>query len=85
MGPLLLNDISEETGGRLFRVDDVSEMGDIATKISAELRNEYVLGYKPDNDKHDGKWRKLKVRLVPPAGLPQLTVHARTGYYAPLQ
>ena len=85
MGPLLLNDISDETGGRLFRVDDVSEMGDIATKISAELRNEYVLGYKPDNDKHDGKWRKLKVRLVPPAGLPQLTVHARTGYYAPLQ
>lgn len=85
MGPLLLNDISEETGGRLFRVDDVSEMGDIATKISAELRNEYVLGYKPDNDKRDGKWRKLKVRLVPPAGLPQLTVHARTGYYAPLQ
>ncbi len=85
MGPLLLNDISEETGGRLFRVDDVSEMGDIATKISAELRNEYVIGYKPDNDKHDGKWRKLKVRLVPPAGLPQLTVHARTGYYAPLQ
>jgi len=85
MGPLLLNDISDETGGRLFRVDDVSEMGDIATKISAELRNEYVLGYKPENDKHDGKWRKLKVRLVPPAGLPQLTVHARTGYYAPLQ
>ena len=85
LGPLLLNDISDETGGRLFRVDDVAEMGDIATKISAELRNEYVIGYKPDNDKHDGKWRKLKVRLVPPAGLPQLTVHARTGYYAPLQ
>jgi len=85
MGPLLLNDISDETGGRLFRVDDVSEMGDIATKISAELRNEYVIGYTPDNDKHDGKWRKLKVKLVPPPGLPQLTVHARTGYYAPLQ
>ena len=85
MGPLLLNDISDETGGRLFRVDDVSEMGDIATKISAELRNEYVLGYKPDDERKDGKWRKVKVKLVPPAGLPQLTVHARTGYYAPLQ
>jgi Ca-activated chloride channel homolog len=84
-GPLLLADISNETGGRLFRVDDVAEMGDIATKISAELRNEYVLGYKTDDEKRDGKWRKLKVRLVPPQGLPQLTVHARTGYYAPLQ
>lgn len=85
LGPILLNDISNETGGRLFRVDDITEMGDIAEKISAELRNEYVLGYKPDDNKKDGKWRKLKVKLVPPAGLPQLTVHARTGYYAPLQ
>ena len=85
LGPLLLNDISDETGGRLFRVDDIAEMGDIATKISSELRHEYVLGYKPDDEKRDGKWRKVKVRLVPPAGLPPLTVHARNGYYAPLQ
>ncbi|HVW77779.1 MAG TPA: VWA domain-containing protein [Alloacidobacterium sp.] len=85
LGPMLLNDISSETGGRLFRVDDISEMGDIAEKISAELRNEYVLGYKPDDARKDGKWRKLKVKLVPPPGLPLLTVHARTGYYAPLQ
>jgi Ca-activated chloride channel family protein len=61
-GPLLLTDISDETGG-----------------------NEYVIGYRTDDEKRDGKWRKLKVRLVPPPGLPQLTVHARTGYYAPLQ
>ena len=60
-------------------------MGDIATRISAELRNEYVLGYKTDNTRMDGKWRKVKVKLQPPPGLPQLTVHARTGYYAPLQ
>jgi Ca-activated chloride channel homolog len=85
MGPLLLNDISDETGGRLFRVDDIAEMGDIAAKISSELRHEYVLGYKPDDEKRDGKWRKVKVKLVPPAGLPPLTVHSRNGYYAPLQ
>jgi Ca-activated chloride channel family protein len=84
-GPLLLNEISGDTGGRLFRVDDLSEMGDIATRISAELRNEYVLGYKTSDAKMDGKWRKVKVKLAPPAGLPQLSVHARNGYYAPLQ
>jgi Ca-activated chloride channel homolog len=84
-GPMLLNDLSNDTGGRLFRVDDLSEMGDIATRISAELRNEYVLGYKTDNARMDGKWRKVKVKLAPPAGLPALTVHARAGYYAPLQ
>ena len=84
-GPMLLNELCEETGGRLFRVDDISEMGDIAEKISTELRNQYVIGYTPKNIQRDGKWRKVKVKLNPPSGLPPLTVHARTGYYAPLQ
>ena len=84
MGPVLLNDLSEETGGRMFRVDDLADMGDIAIKISTELRNQYVLGYHPKTMQRDGKWRKVKVKLVPPQGLPPLTVHARTGYYAPL-
>jgi len=84
-GPLLLDEVSEETGGRLFRVDDLAEMGDIAEKISTELRNQYVIGYKPKDITRDGKWRKVKVKVNPPPGLPPLTVHARTGYYAPLQ
>ncbi len=83
LGPLLLTDICEMTGGRMFRVSDVGDMGDIATRISAELRNQYVIGYRPNNIKHDGNWRKLKVRLLPPPGLPLLAVHFRQGYYAP--
>jgi Ca-activated chloride channel family protein len=85
LGPLLLTDVCEMTGGRLFRVLDVGDLSDIAARISAELRNEYVIGYKPSEVKKDGNWRKLKVRLVPPAGLPPLTVHNRQGYYAPSQ
>jgi Ca-activated chloride channel family protein len=84
-GPQLLDDLSNETGGRLFRVDDIAEMGDIAEKISTELRNQYVIGYRPKDLTRDGKWRKVKVKVSPPAGLPPLTVHARTGYYAPMQ
>ena len=84
MGPMLLYDLCVESGGRLFRVDDLADMGDIAIKISTELRNQYVLGYHPNAVQRDGKWRKVKVKLVPPQGLPPLTVHARTGYYAPL-
>lgn len=83
LGPLLLTDICEMTGGRMFRVSDVGDMGDIAARISAELRNEYVIGYRPNSLKHDGNWRKLKVRLLPPPGLPLLAVHYRQGYYAP--
>lgn len=84
-GPQLLDDISSSTGGRLFRVDDVDEMSDIAEKISTELRNQYVIGYKPRDLTRDGKWRKVRVKVSPPPGLPPLTVYARTGYYAPLQ
>lgn len=83
-GPMLLNDLCEQTGGRMFRVDNVDEMGDVAEHISMELRDQYVLGYRPKNLTRDGKWRKVKVKVNPPPGLPPLTVYARTGYYAPL-
>jgi Ca-activated chloride channel family protein len=86
LGPELLKQICESTGGRLFIVgSDTADLADIAERISAELRNEYVLGYSPSEPKHDGSWRKLKVKLAPPPGLPPLTVHFREGYYAPSQ
>jgi Ca-activated chloride channel family protein len=85
LGPILLTDICDMTGGRMFRVLDMNDLGDIASRISAELRNEYVIGYRPSEVKQDGNWRKLKIRLVPPPGLPALTVHNRQGYYAPSQ
>ena len=85
LGPILLTDVCEMTGGRMFRVSQLADMGDIAMRISAELRNEYVIGYRPSEVKQDGNWRKLKIRLVPPPGLPPLTVHNRQGYYAPSQ
>ena len=84
LGPVLLKEICEMTGGRLFEVgSDVGDLQDIATRISAELRNQYVLGYTPSDPKRDGNWRKLRVKLLPPPGLPILTVHFRQGYYAP--
>ncbi len=85
LGPVLLTDISEMTGGRMFKVSSAEDMGDIASRISQELRNEYVVGYRPSDIKKDGNWRKLKVQLVQPPGLPTLSVHFRQGYYAPSQ
>ncbi|HUO61477.1 MAG TPA: hypothetical protein VMU24_12475, partial [Candidatus Acidoferrales bacterium] len=62
-------------------------LADVATKIGVELRNQYVLGYRPKDAVHDGKWRKIRVKLNPPKSmnLPPLTVYAKTGYYAPNQ
>jgi Ca-activated chloride channel homolog len=83
LGPQLLGEITELTGGRAFTIDNPNDLADVATKIGVELRNQYVLGYRPNKVVRDGKWRKIKVKLLPPKGLPPLKVYARTGYYAP--
>ncbi|MGI9101511.1 MAG: VWA domain-containing protein [Terriglobales bacterium] len=84
-GPVTLAEITDVTGGRTFTIENPNELADVATKIGIELRNQYVLGYRPNNSVHDGKWRKVKVKLNPPKGLPPLRVYAKTGYYAPMQ
>jgi Ca-activated chloride channel homolog len=82
-GPSLLTEVTELTGGRSFSAENVNELPDIATKIGSELRNQYILGYRPSNKSHDARWRKIKVKLRTPKGLPPLSVYAKTGYYAP--
>jgi Ca-activated chloride channel family protein len=84
-GPALLGDVTSVTGGRLFTISSPNELADVATKIGIELRNQYVLGYSPTNRTKDGRWRKIRVKLFPPKGLPHLNVYSKTGYYAPSQ
>lgn len=82
-GPSLLSEITDLTGGRVFGVQKLEELPDIASKIGMELRNQYVLGYRPSNKARDARWRKIKIKLREPKGLPPLSVYARSGYYAP--
>ncbi len=82
-GPALLNEISNVSGGRLFRMDDLDELPDVAAKIGVALRNEYLIGYDPNRITNNAKWHKIQVKLKPPPGLPPLSVRARRGYYAP--
>ena len=84
-GPGLLTDIAEQTGGRQYAVENLNELPDIASKIGVELRNQYILGYAPQNREHDGKYRRVQVKLVEPRGLPPLRAFWRLGYYAPAQ
>src|SRR5215475_946623 len=84
-GPALLGEVTEQTGGRHFAVDNLAELPDVAAKIGIELRNQYMLGYTPKNATRDGKYRRVQVKLVKTTGLPQLKATFRTGYYAPAQ
>jgi Ca-activated chloride channel family protein len=78
----LLNELTNETGGRHFSVKDMTELPDAAAKIGIALRNQYVLEYNPKNPARDGKYRSVQVEIVPPRGLPPLSATSRPGYYA---
>ena len=84
-GPGLLSELAEQTGGRNFSVENLADLPDVAAKIGLELRNQYVLGYNPKNAAHDGKYRKVEVKLVKVKDLPPLRARYRPGYVAPSQ
>jgi len=82
-GHTLLSELTELTGGRVFPVENLNDLPDTASKIGMELRNQCALAYKTSNHQRDSRWRKIKVKLRPPRGLPPLNVYSKTGYYAP--
>ncbi len=82
-GPRLLSEIATQTGGRAFAASAAGDLPSIAARIAVELRNEYVLGYYPKNSAHDGKYRKVEIKVTQPAGVSPLKAHWRQGYYAP--
>ena len=82
-GRSVLEEMTEVTGGKAYFPNSVYELEDICTKIAVELKNQYVLGYASSNPSRDGRWRKIKVKLNAPRGLPALSVRSKTGYYGP--
>jgi Ca-activated chloride channel family protein len=81
-GQAFLDELSGVTGGKAFYPQTNVEMDEIFERIALELRHQYSIGYTPKDFSPDGKWRKVKVKIKPPRGLPRLTVRSRDGYYA---
>jgi Ca-activated chloride channel family protein len=86
-GPELLSKVSEVTGGRSFTIDNPNDLAQVTKAIGVMLRNQYLLGYRPDSVSRDGKWHKIKIKLKQPKKIkfPALRVYAKAGYYAPAQ
>lgn len=80
-GRWMLNEMTEASGGIHFSIEQTQDLSDVTTKIGYLLHNQYVLGYKPSNTVHDGKWRKIKVKLDPPNLRRDVRVYAKAGYY----
>ena len=85
LGPTLLSEVTEPTGGRAYTLDNPNEMPAVARHIGVELRTQYVLAYRPTVPAHDGRWHKIRVKLLLPRKLSFLKAHAKTGYYASLR
>jgi VWFA-related protein len=75
-----LTALAEATGGAAFFPRELSEVDDIAKRVAADIRNQYILGYTPSNEAQDGSFRQVKVVLLGSAR--SYTVRTRTGYYA---
>jgi Ca-activated chloride channel homolog len=75
-----LTTLAEETGGVAFFTGDMLSLERSFTKISKELRAQYLLTYKPLNDRYDGSFRKIQVKLADGRG--DLKVRTKQGYKA---
>lgn len=82
LGPELLQDVAEVTGGRAFSLNNVNDMPAVTRAIGVRLRHQYLLAYQPQSAGHDGKWRKISVKLRLPRKFFFLHVEARSGYYS---
>jgi len=78
----ILADIAEATGGAAFFPGSVKDLDRIYQQVLGEVRAQYTLGYLSTNEKPDGTWRKVEVKITRPDSK-NLRVRARKGYYAP--
>jgi Ca-activated chloride channel family protein len=82
LGRALIGDLAEMTGGHSYHTN-VNDLEETCEKIALDMKNQYVIGYESTNRNHDGKFRKLRVKVTPPAGMSRISVRARDGYFAP--
>jgi Ca-activated chloride channel family protein len=74
--------LAEITGGRAFFVSKEAQMDEVFERIALELRHQYSIAYRPTNFSSDGRWHRIKVKVVPPNGSVRLSVRSREGYYS---
>ncbi len=72
--------MAEATGGQAFFPQKTSDLEAIYEEVLAEVRARYTLGYLSTNERSDGAWRKVEIRILRPG---RYRVRARQGYYAP--
>jgi len=77
-GAEVMKMLATKTGGRFISAPGGSQLREAFAGAVEELRRQYTLTYESTNEKLDGKWRGIEVRVTRPG----LNIRARQGYYA---
>ncbi|MGA2433722.1 MAG: VWA domain-containing protein, partial [Bryobacteraceae bacterium] len=78
MGASDLKKLSEDTGGRVYKVDRKHPLSAVFKELQEELRTQYTIGYIPTNPVKDGTFRRILVKTKND----DLKVQTRKGYFA---
>ncbi|HKY04172.1 MAG TPA: VWA domain-containing protein [Blastocatellia bacterium] len=70
--------LAERTGGRVYPVRALGDLAGVYSQVADDLRSQYSIGYYPENDEADGRWRSIRVEVRAPG----TTVRSRSGYWA---
>lgn len=73
--------LAEQTGGVTFFPKDLTEVDEISRQVAHDIRNQYIIGYKPSTPQSRGGYRTVKVEARS-SGYKHLQVRTRSGYYA---
>jgi hypothetical protein len=73
-----MQDLTMHTGGAVYTPMQTSDLDRAFAQISADLAQQYVLSYYPTDERQDGRFRTISVRVQT---RPNLRVRARRGYY----
>jgi Ca-activated chloride channel family protein len=74
-----MQDLARQTGGAVYSPIDEDELDKAFTQIAAEISSQYIIGYYPDDEVRDGRFRKIDVLVK---SVENLTVRSRAGYFA---
>jgi Ca-activated chloride channel homolog len=79
-GDKLLTRMTSETGGDVFFSGNLLDLDKSFTKISKELRSQYIITYRPANQEYDGRQRKIEVRFRDPDKAKLYKIRTKTEY-----
>jgi Ca-activated chloride channel homolog len=76
----LLDKLAQETGGRAFYPNSLSELPQIAQEITKDLRTQYVVSYVPTAKAQAGEFRQVRVAVADAPGREKRIAVTRSGY-----